>query len=104
MIASLLLASHIFAALEPTAVVRNLQHIHDRGFDLRTGDGSLWFQPAPPKRVRYQSFATTGLWDPRTAAYIQVYVQFPSLYSDATVANDGDGLDIYSRPDDPACL
>jgi hypothetical protein len=101
MITSLVLLTQVFAASDPCATLRDLQHIRDRGFDLRTGVGSLQFQPAQPRKIRYQSFATRALWDPWTASYIQVYVHFPSLYSDATVANDGYGLDTYSQPDAP---
>ena len=101
MITSLVLATQIFTAVDPSAAVRDLQHIPDRGFDLRTGDGSLQFQAALPRKIRYQSYATRALWDPWTASYIQVYVRLPSLYSDATVANSDHGLDTYSRPDDP---
>ena len=101
MITSLVLATQMFAAGDPCAPLRDLQQVRDRGFDLRTGDGSLLFQAAKPRKIRYQSLATTALWDPWTASYIQVYVRFPSLYSDATVANDDYGLDTYSQPDDP---
>jgi hypothetical protein len=61
MIASLVLMVHMFATSEPSAIVRDLQQIHDRGFDLRAGLGSLQFKPAQPKKTRYQSSATRAI-------------------------------------------
>ncbi len=101
MIASLLLWSALFATIDPCAPLRDLRSVQERGFNLRTDEGSLWFQPSKPRKYRYQHKATRALWDPWTSSYIQVYVQFPSLYSEATVANGDNGLDEYSSCDEP---
>ena len=101
MMAALFMWTQIFAALDPAGPLRDLQRVQERAFDLRTGDGWLSFQPASPMKYRYQSYVTRYLWDPTTGSYIKVYARFPALYSDATVLNDGRGLDIYSEPDEP---
>ena len=94
--------SAIFAGIDPAGALHDLRRVFERRFDLRSGTGSVWFEPRKPEKYRTQSYATRALWDPATASYIQVHVYFPSLYSDATVANGVGGLNIYSQPDEPA--
>ena len=94
----------IFADVDPPASLRQVQRVRDRGFDLRTGDGSLFFRPALPRKCYSRTSATSSLWDRMTMSYIKVYVQFPSFYSEATITNGVGGLDVYSEPDEPSPL
>jgi hypothetical protein len=102
MLSSLLALTQIFAVADPAQSLRDLQRVRERAFDLRTADVSLSFRPAVPEKYRFVSFRTRHLYDRISASYIQVYLDFPSFFSDATVANNGSGLTMFLEPDEPA--
>jgi hypothetical protein len=99
MIAPLVAFVQMFASADPADYCGDLRVIPERSFDLRAGVGSLAFEAAVPAKCRYVSFSRYALWDVNTLDYIQVYRDFPSFFSDATVTNHGRGLDLYSRGD-----